>query len=134
MKHQPGDRRCTYLVILENNQSPLTDLRELAEYLSFVSICDFDVVAVDGSPLPFFERNRRVLRWVARHIAARAQHRGISGAIDPVRAAIDVAGCERIIIADERVRYCEESLEDMCALLELHEVVEPQDYFDPMPW
>ena len=27
-----------------------------------------------------------------------------------------------------------EAIDEICALLESHEVVEPQDYLDPMPW
>lgn len=134
MKRHPGDRRCTYLISLENHCASPEELRELAEYLSFLSVADFDVVVVDASPLRLLERNRRVLRWVARHVPARPQHRAPNGELDPVRAAIDAAACEKVIVADARVRYAEESLDDMCALLDLHEVVEPQDYVDPMPW
>ena len=134
MKRLPADRRCTYLITLESHCATREELQELAEYLSFLSVADFDVVVVDASPLRLVDRNRRVLRWVGRHVQVRAQHRAPNGELDPVRAAIDTAACEKVIVADARVRYSEESLDDMCALLDLHEVVEPQDYLDPMPW
>lgn len=134
MKRNPRDRRATYLVTLQQHVATPAELQDLAEYLSWLSVAGFDVVIVDASPLRIVERNRRVLRWVGRHVVARPQHRAPSGEIDPVRAAIDVAACEKIIVADDRVRYSEEGLDDMCALLDLHEVVEPQDYLDPLPW
>lgn len=134
MKRNPGDRRGTYLIALEQRIATFDQVQELAEYLSFIAVADFDVVVIDASPRHIVERNRRILRWVARHVTARPQHRAPWGVLDPVRAAIDVAACDKVIVAGPEVRYSEESLDDMCALLEMHEVVEPQDYFDPLPW
>lgn len=134
MKRQSRDRRCTYLVTLEQHIATLQEVQELAQYLSLVSVADFDVVIIDDSPSRLIERNRNVLRWVGRYVQARPQHRGVSGRLDPVRAAVDVAECEKVIVADHRVRYGEGSLDDLCALLDMHEVVEPQHYLDPMPW
>src|SRR5829696_3924262 len=91
MKRAPGDRRCTYLVTLDRPSAPLAELRDFAEYLALVGSADIDVVVVDASPADVFDENRRVLRWVSRHIAARPQHRGAAGALDPVRTAIDAA-------------------------------------------
>jgi hypothetical protein len=135
MRHSPSrEQRCTYLVILENESASLDDLREFAGYLSDLLLADFEVVIVDASSPPALEANRRVLRWVARYVVARPQHRHARGGIDPIRAAMDVAACDKVIVAHARVRCSEESLDDVCALLDLHEVVEPQDYFDPLPW
>lgn len=134
MKRAPGDRRCSYVVTLDRPAIPLDELRDFAEYLALVGSSDIDVVVVDGSGPEVFEENRRVLRWVSRHIPARTQHRGASGSIDPVRTAIDVAACDKVIIAGEDIRYCADSLDDMCDLLDVDEVVVPQDYYDPLPW
>jgi len=66
-----------------------------------------------------------VLRWVARYVHTFA---------DTMRAAIDLASCDKVVVADASIRYSMDALDIMTALLELHEVVEPQDYFDPLPW
>lgn len=135
MRHRnPMDRRCTYLVVIEQETLSAGDLRSLANYLSGLSVIDVDVVVVDGSPLPLFERNRRSLRWVSRHVAPRAKYRAPNGILDPIRAALDLASCEQVVVADVNVRYSEEALMALCAQLDTHEVVEPQDYFDPLPW
>lgn len=135
MRHRnPQDRRCTYLVVLEHDSEPVDDLFDLSQYLSQLAVSDCEVIVVDGSPSPVFEANRRTLRWVSRHVAARPRHRNFSGSIDAVRAASDFASCEKVIVADEHVRYDEQAIASLCDLLELHEVVEPQDYFDPLPW
>jgi hypothetical protein len=135
MRHRdPSTRRCTYLVVLERETMVPDELRSLATYLSGLAVLDCDVLVVDGSPLPQFERDRRSLRWVGRHVAALPRYRGPSGTIDPIRVAIELSACERTIVADGNVRYSAEALDSMCELLDGHEVVEPQDYFDPLPW
>ena len=134
MRHQkPHDRRCSYLVVIDDRQSRPEPLRELATYLSTLSVADCDVVVVDVSPADVFARNDRVLRWVARHVAPQPRHR-VDGAVDSVRAAVDLAACEKVIVAAAEVRYDELEIDQLCTLLDMHEVVEPQDYLDPLPW
>jgi hypothetical protein len=135
MRHRSScERRCSYLVVLENDFRSADELRELATYLSEVAVSDFEVIIFDASSPEAVEENRRVLRWVGRHTTARPEHVTGTGNIDAIRAAIDLASCDKVIVADAHVRYSRESLDDLTALLELHEVVEPQDYFDPLPW
>jgi len=126
------DRRCSYLVVVEDEQ--VADPREFASYLSDLGVAKCDVVIVDASSEHTFARHRRVLCWVGRHVAPGPRHRDAFGRVDPVRAALDLAGCDKVIIADPNVRYGVEALADLCALLEAHDAVGPQDYFDPLPW
>src|SRR6266568_2571756 len=127
MRHRSSrERRCSYVVVLENAARSEGELRGLAAYLSEIAVSNFEVIVIDGSTQA--EENRRILRWVGRHVIARA------GSVDAVRAAIDLSSCDKVIVADARVRYSQDSLDSLTALLEVHEVVEPQDYFDPLPW
>ncbi|MEA2236233.1 MAG: hypothetical protein QOC81_957 [Thermoanaerobaculia bacterium] len=135
MRHRnPQESRCTYLVVIDTDREPLSDLRDLAAYLSTLSVSGCEVVVADGSPAMAFDENAKILRWVGRHAAVRPRHRSFSGAIDPIRAAIDFAGCEKVVVASQNVRYDEQAIDSLCTLLDTHEVVEPQDYFDPLPW
>jgi len=135
MRHRnPRDCRCSYLVVIDRDREADGDLRDLAAYLSTINLAGCEVIVVDSSPAPVFEKNRRVLRWVSRHIAARPRHRSFSGAIDVIRTAIDVSTSDKVIVADENVRYDGTAVDSVCELLDFHEVVEPQDYFDPLPW
>ena len=120
------DRRGTYLVVLDSRAED--EPRELAAYLSEIAVLDFEVIIVDGSAPEAFDKNRRVLRWVGRHVAAAPQH------VDAVRAAIDLASCDKVIVADAKTRYSLSALDELTSLLEVHEVVEPLNYFDPLPW
>lgn len=126
--NRPPDRRCSYVVLVQSAMVSTSGLRELASYFSTLGVAGCDVVILDPSPRLQFELNGRVLRWVGRHVAVRP------GAIDVVRAAETYAACEKVIVAAEDVRYTPEAVGQLCDLLDVHEVVEPQDYLDPMPW
>lgn len=118
------DRRCTYVVALSPAACGL-DLRPFAEYLSTLSVAGCEVIVLDSSEAA--DEHCRVLRWVARHIA-------VQEPIDVVRTASQVASCDKIIVAGENVRYNVADLTELCAMLDAHEVVEAQDYLEPMPW
>ena len=111
-------------MVLQKEFASTEEIHDLAAYLSSLSVGNFDITIVDTLPT---DENRRVLRWVGRYIPAKS-------CVDPVRTALDVASCEKVIVADGQVRYTTDSLDHLCALLDLHEVVEPQEYFDPLPW
>src|SRR5688572_1343462 len=129
----PAERRCSYVALVQNAAASTSELRELALYLSTLGVADCDVVILDASSRLQFELNARILRWVGRHVALRPEHRS-GGGIDVVRAASSYAACEKVIVAADDVRYTPEAIGQICDLLDLHEVVEPQDYLDPLPW
>lgn len=131
---QTAEHRCSYVVIAGETATGPGELKELANYLSGLGLHDVDIVVVDPAPRAQFDENARTLRWVARHVAARPEHRTSTGTVDIVRAAADVAACEKVIVAADDIRYTPEAVGQLCDLLETHEVVEPQDYLDPLPW
>lgn len=124
-RKEPRPRRCSYVVPID--AAAALDVSELARYFSSLAIAGCEVLVLDSSSHAAFEENQRVLRWVARHVARRTP-------FDPVRTSIDLASCEKIIIASHEVRYSKTEIEAVCGLLEIHEVVEPQEYVDPLPW
>src|SRR6185369_11377114 len=127
MRHRNRlDRRCTYLVVLDGDCGG--DLREFAAYLSELGVAKREVVILDGSSEHTFARHRRVLCWVGRHVAARPRHRNLAGAIDPLRVAVDLASCDKVIVAQPAMRYDSKAIDELCSRLDTHELVEPQDY------
>jgi hypothetical protein len=131
---QTRERRCSYVVVAESAIASSGELRNFANYLSTLGLAGADVVVLDPSPRPRFDANARVLRWVGRHMPVRPEYLTQSGTVDLVRTAVTVAECEKVIVAAEDVRYTPEAVGQLCDLLDLHEVVEPQDYLDPLPW
>lgn len=133
MEPKTRERRCSYVVSIEQTPSP-DELRDLAAYLSSLGVAGCEVVVLDASPREAFDAHARVLRWVARHTAVDSVHRTRSGALDLVRGGAAVATLEKVIVATHDVRYTSDAVAEICAQLESHEVVEPQDYLDPLPW
>lgn len=127
MKRQARDWKCSYIVVLDRATASTEQVRELACYLSTVGL-DCDVVVLDPSPRLMFEANARTLRWVGRHVHVPG------GPADVVRSATAVAACDKVIVAADDVRYTPEAIQRIADLLDAHEVVEPQDYLDPLPW
>jgi hypothetical protein len=128
------DRRCSYVVVVQGAASSETELRELAAYLSATGVAGCEVILLDPSPRARFESNARILRWVGRHVAAGPEHCTPAGSLDRVRASAALASCEKVIVATDDVRYTPQAIDQLCDLLDLHEVVEPQDYLEPLPW
>ncbi|HJQ36317.1 MAG TPA: hypothetical protein VKB93_04185 [Thermoanaerobaculia bacterium] len=127
MKRQNRDWKCSYVVLLDRATGSPDQVRDLARYLSTVSL-DCEVVVLDPSPRMLFESNGRTLRWVGRHLHLPG------GPADLVRSATAVTACEKVIVAADDVRYTPDAIERIVHLLDVHEAIEPQDYLDPLPW
>lgn len=132
MKGSGRDCRCSYVVVLGRTASG--DLRELAKYFSQLVVDGCEVIVFDPSSPEEFDENGRIVRWVGRHVAVKPEHCTSSGRFDPIRAAAAVASCEKVIVAAEDVRYTSDAIDQLCDFLDVHEVVEPQDYLEPLPW
>lgn len=93
-----------------------------------------DVIVVDGSPAQTFAANAG--RWGSRirHVAPDPAHRSLMGKVSGVLTGIDLARHERVVLADDDVRYDEAGLIRVVAALEHHDLVRPQNFFSPMPW
>lgn len=120
------DKRCSYVVLLDEASKPSRELRELAEYLSMLGVAGCEVIVLDPAPRQEFEARERILRWVGRHLSMRFD--------EPSQPAAAVASYENVIVATEDVRYTPAAIGQICDHLLHHEVVEPQDYLDPRSW
>lgn len=109
-------------------------LVELAAYLgSLVGEVD-EVVVVDGSPRPLFETHAAALRGVARHLPPHPDLGFGMGKVDGVVTGLRECTGERVVIADDDVRYTPAALRRTLALLAEADLVRPQNYFDELPW
>jgi hypothetical protein len=109
------------------------DEDHLDAYLAWLS-ARADVVVVDGSePSTFAEHAQRWER-IARHVAPAPELRCANGKVWGVRTGVWLARHDRVVIADDDVRYDAEALRRIGALLDTAEVVRPQNRFEPLPW
>jgi len=114
-------------------QTDSSGLAELTDYLRRISLAG-DVLIVDGSPPQVFARHHGSWAAFARHIPPDPGLAYRNGKVNGVITGMRAAAAERVIIADDDVRYDDRSLALTLALLEDADIVVPQNYFDPLPW
>jgi hypothetical protein len=107
---------------------------ELADYLLAISGEVEEVLVVDGSPEPHFGRHAEALRSVARHLRPHPDLHFQMGKVDGVVTGVRECSCERVVLADDDVRYEAAALRRVAELLDEAHLVRPQNYFDELPW
>lgn len=105
-------------------------LAELTAYLRRLSEW-VDVTVVDGSPPEVFAAHERSWSFV-RHVAPARP--GANGKARGAMTGIDLSRHDRIVIADDDVRYEWAELQRLGSLLESADFVRPQNVFRPLPW
>jgi hypothetical protein len=127
------NRSCTYAVALDSDAGS-GEVQALARHLSTLNRSDCEVLVVDGSPSDVFDEHHRLLRWVSHHHAVLPHCRFLDGRVDLVQSATELATTEKVIIAVNDSRCTAEEVRAVCELLDCHDVVEPEEYFEPLPW
>jgi hypothetical protein len=120
----------SYVLPLRATGPPAT---ELTEYLRGLSR-RVEVVVVDGSRSAAFDAAHRQWAPFAVHIAPDADVRFRNGKVNGVLTGLRRATHERLVVADDDVRYGAADLARVFELLDDADLVGPQNYFDPRPW
>jgi hypothetical protein len=119
--------------ILPIKSSVPTTSPELREYIAWIA-ARAEVIVVDGSEPAIFAAHEREWGASVRHVAPAPDLISPMGKVGGVLTGLRVATHEHVIIADDDVRYDEESLAQTVAALATADVVRPQNYFEPLPW
>ncbi|HEX2293795.1 MAG TPA: glycosyltransferase family 2 protein [Actinomycetota bacterium] len=109
------------------------DLDDLTAYLQALARV-VDVIVVDGSEGRAFERHADLWSGYATHVPPRDGLGFANGKVDGVITGVEIAASEKVVVADEDVRYEVGALQRTAELLDSYDLVRPQNYFDPMPW
>jgi hypothetical protein len=111
------------------------DTEEFWAYLRMLPTRVREVIMVDGSPPEVFDVHAAALRGApVRHVPVDPELVTPMGKVGGVLTGLWLARHERVVIADDDVRYAPDALTRVVALLEYYHVVRPQNYFDPLPW
>ncbi len=123
--------RPAYVLPLRRDRD--ADLTELSAYLRWLS-ARAEVVVVDGSAPRWFERHRRAWGEVVAHVPPDRDLRCANGKVAGVITGLRLVRAEKVVIADDDVRYDGETLAAAAAALDDADLVVPQNYFRPAPW
>lgn len=125
-------RKLSYLVPVRWRDGDERD--ELAAYLRGLAPHCAEIVVVDGSPPEVFAANAAAFGPAVRHVPPDAGESCLMGKVSGVRTGLRLARCERVVVADDDVRYEPEALGRVAELLDEHDLVRPQNYFRELPW
>jgi hypothetical protein len=131
MLDQPNEG-LTYILPIKASAAPTPELTSYLQQLC--SMESVELIVVDGSSPEVFEMNAKALGDRARHVAPDPGLATPMGKVGGVLTGVRLASHERMIIADDDVRYDEGSLSAVRDQLSSCDVVRPQNYFDPLPF
>jgi hypothetical protein len=107
-------------------------LPELVAYLEGLREL-IDVTVVDGSEPGLFAAHARALPPGVRHLPVQPRP-GRNGKVAGVMTGLHAARHDRVVIADDDVRYDEGALRAVVGMLDAADLVRPQNVFVPAPW
>ncbi|GMA86070.1 hypothetical protein GCM10025868_13200 [Angustibacter aerolatus] len=94
-----------------------------------------DVTVVDGSCPDRFAEHARAWAPSARHVAPTGGTAvGVNGKVVGAMTGVLLARHERVVLADDDVRYDRDTLTQVVRLLDDADLVRPQNVFSQWPW
>src|SRR5947209_9448443 len=127
-------KRCTYLLPIRRTKFSETETSELAKYFRALAECGCDALVVDGSPADVFERHDESWRSVCRHESVDRSFGFMNDKVNGIHTGVNLATTEKIVLADDDIRYRAGEVNRVCELLDEFEVVRPQNFLSPLPW
>jgi hypothetical protein len=125
---------CSFIMPIRRVQVDPLEIKRLGDYFKLLRLAGCEVLIVDGSPKPIFEEHRKSWQAFSRHVVPDPKYRYLNGKVNGVHTGVDLASCERIILADDDIRYDASDVKRMCSLLDTFEMVRPQNFIAPLPW
>ncbi|TFV80995.1 glycosyltransferase [Microbacterium sp. dk485] len=125
-------QRITAEYVLPLKWSDEAGVAELTDYLHRL-VQWIDVTVVDGSDPDLFAAHAAAWGDAVRHVPV-AVRAGANGKVRGVLTGIAAARHERIVLADDDVRYDAAALARVVAALADADLVKPQNHFRPLPW
>ncbi|HKR02081.1 MAG TPA: glycosyltransferase family 2 protein [Pyrinomonadaceae bacterium] len=128
-----GDARCTYLLTIRRVCFNEREAANFKDYFRLLTDAGCDVLVVDGSPQDVFDAHGEAWRGICNHVPVDPQYKYLNGKVNGIHTGISLAAHERIILADDDIRYRAEDVRRMIEVLADYEMVRPQNYLRPLP-
>jgi hypothetical protein len=107
---------------------------ELTRYLRALQEHCAEILVVDGSPTDVFAANAQAWGSSTVHVSPDPDTHCKMGKVSGVTTGVRHASYEAVVIADDDVRYERAGLQRLVEYLDDHDLVRPQNFFDPLPW
>src|SRR5947207_15757200 len=124
----------TYLLPLRRTRFSASEASELADYFRDLAEAGCEVLVVDGSPSQVFAEHSEAWRSVCRHEKVDRSFGYLNDKMNGIHTGVRLAAMEKIILADDDIRYAAAEIDRVSELLDEFEVVRPQNFLSPLPW
>lgn len=125
---------CTYILPIRRSVFVEDDAHELREYMSILQEAGCEVLVIDGSPNEVFAEHEKTWTDVCRHQPVDSRFRFLNDKVNGVLTGVHLATHEKIILADDDIRYREIDIDGVVELLDTSEIVRPQNFISPLLW
>jgi hypothetical protein len=125
--------RCTYLLTIRRVRFDEREAKNFRDYFRLLAAAGCEVLVVDGSSRAVFDGHERAWRGACSHVPVDPQYKYLNGKVNGIHTGVALAAHERIILADDDIRYTSADVRRMIRLLDSNEMVRPQNYLSPLP-
>lgn len=130
----PVDGRLPLTYVLPLRWTDTEDVGDLTAYLAELRRWVTEVLVVDGSPDSVFAELDAHLPAGCAHMSPDPRLSFRMGKVNGVMTGLREASCEKVVIADDDVRWDRAGLTAVAAHLDRAHLVRPHNFFDPLPW
>ena len=127
---------CSYLLPLRRTAFDPAEAAKLRRYFDTVVAKCCEIIVTDGSPPEVFAQNKSAFGDLCRHEPVDRHYGYLNDKVNGVHTGVALASFEKIILADDDIRYWKVVVRDgvLVQLLANYEVVRPQNFLQPLPW
>lgn len=108
-------------------------IEDIRLYLEAIRPVCREILVVDGSARDVFAAHHQAWAPLCIHVRPDPRYRFLNGKVNGLLTGVDLASADKVICGDDDVRYRPREIGRMSGLLDHHEYVKPQNYFDPLP-
>jgi hypothetical protein len=126
--------RITYLLPIRRTAFSEIEAAEFAAYFNALETAGCDVFVIDGSPAQVFDLHHQIWSKHALHEKVDRRFGYLNDKVNGIHTGVKVSPNEKIVLADDDIRYTAADVQRICQLLDQFEVVRPQNYLSPLPW
>jgi hypothetical protein len=128
-----GAEPCTYLLTIRRVRFDAREAEGFRDYFRLLAAAGCEVLVVDGSPPEVFAAHAGVWGGACSHAPVDPQYKYLNGKVNGIHTGVALAARERVILADDDIRYTPADVRRMSRLLDSDEMVRPQNYLSPLP-
>ncbi|MFL6595741.1 MAG: glycosyltransferase [Chthoniobacterales bacterium] len=126
--------RCTYLLPIRRVAFSREEAEQFADYFAMLTNAGCEVIVADGSPPEVFAEHARLWSGFARNIEVDRRFGYLNDKVNGIHTGVELTTNEKIILADDDIRYTAADVDRLVTLLDDYEMVRPQNFLSPLPW